>query len=130
MRNDQHLHLLDIFDHGADPRWHHLTARQPVQQTERCRVKVEERKHQSYRCQRFLTTRQQRDSAIAFPRRLRHHRHTSTQQIFADELKVSLAATKELRKTFGDAPVDLLKGLFKSVTCFAIDTVNSRFQRR
>ena len=78
-----------------------------VQQTERRRVELEDRKHQRNGGERFLATRQQVNGLVLLARWLCNHLHTGVQNFVAGDNQARIAATKQLGEHAAEVVVDL-----------------------
>src|SRR5688500_7458981 len=92
-----------------------------VEQAERRRVELEQRKHQRDGGERLLAAREEMDAGVALARGLRHHLHAGVEDLLAGHGELRLAAAEQRREQLAEMVVDLLKGLAQQLARLAID---------
>src|SRR5690606_8341314 len=124
VRDDDELnavrHLLDDLRKTADVR---IVERRVdlVEQTERRRIQLEDRKYQRNRGQRLLTAREQMNRARLLAGRARHDRDTGGQQVLAVELEIGVSAAEQAREKAPQTLVRLLVSVLELRTRLTID---------
>ena len=103
-----------------------------IENTERCRVQLEECKQQCHSGKRLLATRQQVDRAVSLARRSRHHCDSRRQQIILRQFEHRTTPTEQLRKEVRKALIQAVEGgleSFPGLTVNLADDAGKGIQR-
>jgi len=100
-----------------------------VEQAKRCRVQLEDGKHQRNGGERLLAAGEQLDGLVFLARRLRHDLHPGVEDFLARDDQARVPAAKQLAKQIGQVPVDILERVREQRARLRVDAADGLFQR-